>query len=256
MSFTALGGKQRRYWEHNSAWLWGADAEWNISEAFPRSFGGDYGLTVGFSYVGKHEKETLVMTDDNAFRLRLPETTAAFDGRVNLKLKDFSILAEAATKNNEPSADNNYTYRRGSAFMLSGAYSSKGFSALLQAKRSDNMSWRSDRDMTGVSSFINHLPAFTMTQTYALAAMYPYATHLTANGLSRARCVILSSAKPRWAANMAQACVCRVAILPVLTATILPASLTSRRDTKWALTAMVLRSGKWANFIMPMSILN
>ncbi len=176
VSFTALGGKQRRYWEHNSAWLWGADAEWNISEAFPRSFGGDYGLTVGFSYVGKHEKETLVMTDDNAFRLRLPETTAAFDGRVNLKLKDFSILAEAATKNNEPSADNNYTYRRGSAFMLSGAYSSKGFSALLQAKRSDNMSWRSDRDMTGVSSFINHLPAFTMTQTYALAAMYPYAT--------------------------------------------------------------------------------
>ncbi len=31
--------------------------------------------------------------------------------------------------------------------------------------------------MTGTSSFINHLPAFTEDQTYALAALYPYATH-------------------------------------------------------------------------------
>lgn len=30
--------------------------------------------------------------------------------------------------------------------------------------------------MTGTSSFINHLPAFTHDQTYALAALYPYAT--------------------------------------------------------------------------------
>lgn len=176
VSLTALGGKQRRYWEHNSSWLWGGDVEWNLGEAFPKAFGSDYGLTAGFSYVGKHEKETTVFTADNAYRLNLPENTAAFDARLNAKIKDFNILAEAATKNNEPSADNNYTYRRGSAFLLSGSYAAKGFSALLQAKRSDNMSWRSDRGMTGISSFINHLPAFTMTQTYALAAMYPYAT--------------------------------------------------------------------------------
>lgn len=180
VSFTALGGKQRRYWEHNSSWLWGTDVEWNLAEAFPKSFGSKYGVTMGFSYVGKHEKATEISSgkydDDFDYNLRLPENTAAFDGRVNLKLHDFNVLAEFATKNNDPSADNNYTYRRGTAVLLSGSYSVKGFSALLQAKRSDNMSWRSDRSMTGISSFINHLPAFTMTQTYALAAMYPYAT--------------------------------------------------------------------------------
>lgn len=176
VSITALGGKQRRYWEHNSSWIWGGDIEWNLAQAFQKAFGYDYGATLGFSYVGKHEKQSLVTTDDNLYRLHFPENTAAFDGRVNLKLKDFNILFEGATKNNDPQLDNNYTYRRGSAFIFSTAYSSKGVSAFVQAKRSDNMSWRSDRMVKGVSSFINHLPAFTETQTYALAAMYPYST--------------------------------------------------------------------------------
>ena len=60
--------------------------------------------------------------------------------------------------------------------MLSTSYSQKGMSILAQAKRSDNMSFRSRRSEIGTSSFINHLPAFTMDHTYALAALYPYAT--------------------------------------------------------------------------------
>jgi hypothetical protein len=38
------------------------------------------------------------------------------------------------------------------------------------------MSFRSKRSQLLNSSFINHLPAFTTQQTYALAALYPYAT--------------------------------------------------------------------------------
>lgn len=38
------------------------------------------------------------------------------------------------------------------------------------------MSFRSSRTISGTSSFINHLPAFTLDHTYALAAIYPYAT--------------------------------------------------------------------------------
>lgn len=176
VSITALGGKQRRYWEHNSAWLWGADAEWTINESFKNAFKPGYGLTFGFSYVGKHEKWEQVLTEDETHQLNLPLNIAAFDGRINAKLKNFNILAEFATKNNDPNSDNGYTYRRGTAEMLSVTYSSKGLSAYVQAKRSDNMSFRSKRTMVGISSFINHLPAFTLTQTYALAAMYPYAT--------------------------------------------------------------------------------
>ncbi len=174
--FTALGGKQRRYWEHNPAWLWGADAEWTLDESFPSAFSAPYGLTVGFSYVGKHEPDEDFRVGSTPYRLHFPKAVAAFDGRVKMRLHDFNILAEFATKNNDPTADNNYTYRRGTAVLLSATYAAKGFSAFLQAKRSDNMSFRSKRSTVGISSFVNHMPAFTMTQTYALAAMYPYAT--------------------------------------------------------------------------------
>ncbi len=37
----------------------------------------------------------------------------------------WSVLAEYAWKGQDPSFDNNYTYRHGSAVMLSGSYSKK-----------------------------------------------------------------------------------------------------------------------------------
>jgi hypothetical protein len=90
-------------------------------------------------------------------------------------------MGEYAQKSDDPSFANGYIYRKGSAAMLSGSYSGKGLSVLLQAKRSENMSFKSTSDVSkaiGISSAINHLPAFTQDQTYALAAIYPYATQL------------------------------------------------------------------------------
>ena len=110
-------------------------------------------------------------------RLNLPTSVNAFDVRASLQKGGFNLLAEYAWKTQDPSNDNNYIYRKGTVAMLSASYSKRGMSLLLQAKRSDNMSFRSRRSMTGTSSMINHLPAFTMDQTYALAAMYPYATN-------------------------------------------------------------------------------
>ena len=51
-------------------------------------------------------------------------------------------------------------------------------SALIQAKRSDNMSYRSNRTINGVStaSFINNMPVFSYQHTYNLATIYPYST--------------------------------------------------------------------------------
>ncbi len=176
IAFTALGGKQRRYWDWNDSWIWGGDVEWSLNETFRKAFHPKFGMTVGFSYVGKYEGDEDIFTEDMTHKLNLPNNIAAFDARMKFRIHNFSILAEFATKNNDPNADNGYIYRRGTAALLSATYSSKGFSAFLQAKRSDNMSFRSKRSMVGVSSFINHMPAFTTTQTYALAAMYPYAT--------------------------------------------------------------------------------
>lgn len=175
VSIKALSGKQRRYWSHNDSWVSGADVELGLDQWFKGLNNSGTYLTLGASWVNKYEKEEDVMVDAT-HKLNLPTTVNAFDVRANLQKGNFSLLAEYAWKTQDPTFDN-YIYRKGNVAMLSASYSKRGLSVLLQAKRSDNMSFRSKRTIEGTSSFINHLPAFTMDQTYALAAMYPYATN-------------------------------------------------------------------------------
>lgn len=170
-----LTGRQRRYWAHNDSWLTGGDIEWNIDEWFKGLQKRQIYTMLGFSYVNKYEKEEVVMTDP-LHRLRLPRNVNAFDVRLRLQHRSISLLAEMAMKTQDPSRDNDYIYRNGYVAMLSGSYSKRGMSLLLQAKRSINMGFRSSRGMEGTSSFINHMPAFTIEHTYALPALYPYAT--------------------------------------------------------------------------------
>ena len=171
----ALTGRQRRYWDWNKAWLSGADVELNVEQWSQRMQETGTYLMLGASFVNKHEKTEDIMVDQ-VHKLNLPENVNAFDLRARLQKGNVSVLAEYAQKTQDPSFDNNYIYRKGYVAMLSASYSKRGMSILLQAKRSDNMSFRSRRSMNGTSSFINHLPAFTMDHTYSLAALYPYAT--------------------------------------------------------------------------------
>ncbi len=175
----ALTGKQRRYWHHNDALVSGVDMEVGLEQFIKSLQSHDMYITLGGSWVNKHENPD----DDPIFvdvthNLRFPKYVNAWDARVNMTFKGFSVLAEYAQKTQDPSFDNGYHYGKGRVAMLSASYSRKGMSALLQAKRSQGMSFRSKRSMSGTSSFINHLPAFTHDQTYALAAQYPYATNL------------------------------------------------------------------------------
>lgn len=175
VTLKALSGKQRRYWDYNDAFVSGGDVELNLDEWIkPLQDGGTY-LTLGGSFVNKHEDMEEIMPNASQ-KLNLPRNVNAFDVRAGVQHGGINVLAEYAQKTQDPSFDNGYIYRKGYVAMLSGSYSQRGMSVLLQAKRSDNMSFRSSRSMTGTSSFINHLPAFTHDQTYALAALYPYAT--------------------------------------------------------------------------------
>lgn len=178
-SIKALTGKQRRYWDHNDALVSGVDVEVGLEQFIkPLETSGTH-ISVGGSWVIKHEN-----ADDDAIfvdathKLKMPENVNAWDARVNVNHKGFNVLAEYAQKTQDPSFDNGYHYGRGNVAMLSTSYSQKGMSVLLQAKRSEGMSFRSRRSMNGTSSFINHMPAFTHDHTYALAATYPYATQL------------------------------------------------------------------------------
>ena len=170
-----LTGRQRRYWNHNKSWMTGADVEWNIDELCKTLQQRNTYITLGASYLNKHERDEVIMVDPT-HRLHLPLNVNAFDMRLRVQHRAFNVLAEMAMKSQDPSHDNGYIYRNGYVAMLSGSYSKRGMSLLLQAKRRTNMGFRSRRGMEGISSFINHLPPFTMEHTYTLAALYPYAT--------------------------------------------------------------------------------
>ena len=175
----ALSGKQRRYWSLNDSWVSGGDIEVNVEQWSKKMQEHGTYLMLGGSFVNKHEKNDDEIFADPTHKLNLPENVNAFDVRARLQQGNFSVLAEYAQKTEDPSFDNAfpYIYRKGYVAMLSASYSKRGMSILLQAKRSDNMAFKSKRTNIGTSSFINHLPAFTMDQTYALAALYPYATY-------------------------------------------------------------------------------
>ena len=175
VTLKALSGKQRRYWRWNKSLVSGADAEVNLDEWIPSMQQSDTRLMLGASWVNKHEDQETLMKDAT-HQYVFPEYVNAWDVRASLNHRAWSLLAEYAQKTQDPSSDNGYIYRRGNVAMLSGSYSQKGLSLLLQAKRSENMAFRSKRTMRLTSSFVNHMPAFTLDHTYALAALYPYAT--------------------------------------------------------------------------------
>ena len=74
--------------------------------------------------------------------------------RSRFQVGNYSFLAEYAWKGQDPSFDNGYIYHKGQALMLSGSYSKRGFTALVQAKRSENMAYRSQRSREGMAGYI------------------------------------------------------------------------------------------------------
>ena len=185
---TLLGGKQRRYWNcyKDHAWGWnytrdavlGADLELHIDQWSQAMQNHDISWMVGGSYVSKYEAPDTIITfiDGQSYMYNMPRWIGAGDVRTQLHIKNFNLLLEYAYKANDPCTDNAYDYNPGHAALASFAYSRKGLSVLLQAKWTDNMSFRSDRLRTGLAGRLNHMPAFAQQHTYALAALYPYAT--------------------------------------------------------------------------------
>lgn len=174
---TALGGLQRRYWDwKKSSQIYGADAELSLQDLFKGLTKYDMTWTFGASYVLKHEDSQDIDIAGTDLKLNIPTCVSAFDLRSQFMKGHVTVLGEFAWKGQDPSFDNDYTYGKGTAAMLTASYSKSGMSILVQAKRSENMSFRSQRMMSGTSAFINNMPAFAYLHTYALPSLYPYAT--------------------------------------------------------------------------------
>ena len=204
--FTALGGKQRRYWNcyTDGAWGWnykqdavlGANLELGLHEWSKALQEAGANLTIGGSYVSKYQEKELIPAQDSLghpmleikpegkydYYYNLPAWVGAGSVRAQLQMKGWNALVEYAYKANDPSALNAYSYKHGEALLLSLSYSQKGLAILAQAKRSDNMSFRSNRLLKGsMAGTINHMPPFATQHTYMLAALYPYGTQATAS---------------------------------------------------------------------------
>lgn len=177
LRLTALGGVQRVYWDWKlQNQVYGINADAYFQDWFPKLLDKDINLSVGASWVLKHEKDEETIVPGTNYRLNLPECVNAFDIRANFTKGAWNALVEYAWKGQDPSFDNDFIYGYGNAILLSGSYSKKGISAMIQAKRSENMSYRTQRQRTGIAAFINYMPAFTYQHTYSLPALYPYAT--------------------------------------------------------------------------------
>ena len=191
LHMVAIGGKQRRNWEcyDDGAWGWnyrqdaavGGDVEIDVGAWSKRMKDLEMHLLFGGSYVSRYEAPDTILTivNNELYQYRLPRWVGAGDIRAEWQMKGWHVLAEYARKANDPTFENGFSYRDGDAWLLSAGYSRKGLAVLAQVKRSENMSFRSQRERTGIAGRLNYMPPFAQQHTYSLATQYAYATQYT-----------------------------------------------------------------------------
>jgi hypothetical protein len=191
ITLKGVWGVQRNYWEtysnNNRGIVKGGDIDFYLNDLFHSLKDAKTKLTFGGSFVSDYQKgkSTELLIDTMVYSLKLPENVATYGGRVNLNIGGFNFYTEYAHKINDPSSMNKYIYKDGNGVFTTASWSQKGLGILASAKIIDNMSYKSNRVVTNNQLDINYLPAITKQHTYALAAMYPYATQPTGEfGLS------------------------------------------------------------------------
>jgi hypothetical protein len=171
ITLKGLTAKQRLFFDDGPGIVRGADAEIAMNDALPFLQNSPTLITLGGSFVSKYQA-------DKDPLYKLPENVGAWASRLQIMRSGWNFYSEYANKINDPSADNNYIYKDGQALLVNLGYSTKGFGWLLNAKRVDNMSFRSDRNASLMQLNINYIPIFTRSFTYTLLNKYPYSTQL------------------------------------------------------------------------------
>lgn len=164
-------GRQRFYFEKSPGIVRGMDAEYNLGEVLPKLDSLGYRWTIGTSFLSKYQRA-------NDPFLVLPENVATAGVRTQLTKGPWSFQTEFAYKANDPSADNGYIYKDGNGLISTLTYSKNGLGLIAGYKRIDNMSFRSDRNGSTIDMLINYLSPTSQVHTYALPALYQYATQI------------------------------------------------------------------------------
>lgn len=181
-----VGGQQRLYFDRTGqifnnerGFIWGADAELEMSRWIKPLQKNNSSLNWGWSWVGKHEsaKEQIHRTIEGIrHRLNIPTDVCAWSTRIDFAHGNWNWHAAYAYKWEDPQAANGYTFHPGSVVMLTTGYAKRGWSLLVGLRRSENFDFRASRQAPPAGLRINHLLPFTQQESYTLAALYPYAT--------------------------------------------------------------------------------
>lgn len=183
--FTAIIGRQRYAFIKNDIGISqvinkglvrGIDAEFSPNDVFKKMTDFKTRFLLGFSLVSKYQKtqNQYLTLNDTTYLLDMPENVTSMSGRISINRFPFAFSTEYAHKFNDPSAENGYIYKPGSAFLMNLSFSKKGIGVIVSIKRYDNFSFRSDRTATLNDLNINYMPDITRNHIYSLCAMYPY----------------------------------------------------------------------------------
>jgi len=163
-------GKSRTHFTYSDGIFRGADAELNINEILNSEL--KTKIIFGGSFVSRYQQR------DNLI-FQIPQNVSAYASRINLMHGKWSYFGEYAYKINDPAnvlSQSQMNYANGTAFTQNITFSKRGFGISAEMHRTDNMTFKSDRDRDGKAYIINYIPTLSKPHTYSLLALYPCAT--------------------------------------------------------------------------------
>jgi hypothetical protein len=166
----AFIGKSRTHFTYAEGIFRGTDGEINFNELLNSEFKTQ--IILGGSFVSRYQER-------NNPVFKIPQNVSAYSGRIRLNHGNWNYYGEYAYKINDPANVLNASkmnYASGSAFTQNITFSKKGFGIIAEIHRTENMTFKSDRDRDGKAYIINYIPTLSKPHAYSLLALYPCAT--------------------------------------------------------------------------------
>ena len=163
-------GKSRTHFAYSDGIFRGADGEININELLTSE--SKIKTILGGSFVSRYQERSNLI-------FKIPQNVSAYAGRLNLMYGGWNYYGEYAYKINDPAnvlSASKMNYASGNAFTQNITFSKRGFGVSAEIHRTDNMTFKSDRDKDGKAYLINYIPTLSKPHAYSLLALYPCAT--------------------------------------------------------------------------------
>ena len=163
-------GKSRTHFTYSDGIFRGADGEVNINELL--SSESKIKTILGGSFISRYQERSNLI-------FKIPQNVSSYAGRLNLMYGGWNYYGEYAYKINDPAnvlSASKMNYASGNAFTQNITFSKRGFGVSAEIHRTDNMTFKSDRDKDGKAYLINYIPTLSKPHAYSLLALYPCAT--------------------------------------------------------------------------------